>query len=375
MSRYVLTIGADRAGKSALVALAALASLAMSASGQVPMPPSPPISGGTLSGIVRDAAGAPMADVNVTLVGETAATRTDSTGSFALRDVPPGAHTALFRRLGYRSVEYRWTARSEVNLQIAVSMTPVPRQLDRVVVEARSGSRRRGTSSIGGTITDSAGRSVAGADVRLLGSGLSTVTDEEGRFEFGLLAAGSYIVRVRRNGLRSANTVVQILDDDNRGISIKMFGLPKNSPRDTATASGYGIPDIGYDAFDRRTRSGGFVTAVVGPADLTRANRAPLDMLLQQYRDRSSARPSRPASGRDGPRESGDGDCLLIDGRRAVYQPLHTYTSVEVQLVEVFRANSFVDSFVVSQMDGLKECRGTMDRHPSYFVLWTRAMR
>jgi hypothetical protein len=58
-----------------------------------------------------------------------------------------------------------------------------------------------------------------------------------------------------------------------------------------------------------------------------------------------------------------------------MYQPLRTYSSQDVQLVEVFRANASVDGYVVSQMEGLKECRGNLDRHPSYFVLWTRSLR
>jgi hypothetical protein len=202
---------------------------------------------------------------------------------------------------------------------------------------------------------------VSGADVRLLGSGLSTLTDSTGGFEFQMLAAGSYIVRARRRGLLSNNYVMQIADDDSRGITLKLYGLPKKtSSRDTATASGYGITDIGFDAFDRRERvSSG--RSVLGPGDLFRANRAPLDFLLQQYRTAA--------------RSTDENDCLLIDGRRAVYQPLRSFTSLDVQLVEIFRTNAFVDEFVVSQMDAVRDCRGDMNRHPSYFVLWTRSMR
>jgi len=328
--------------------------LTTSVGAQVPVPPP-----GALAGIVRDAAGNPLPGVTVSLVGETPSTRTDSAGVFLLRDVPAGGHTALFRRIGLQSVERRWTARSSVTVEIEVTMAPIARRLNRVVVEAPSDSRRRGTSSIGGTVADSAGHPINGADVRVLGTGLSTVTDESGQFEFRSLAAGSYIVRVRRQGLRASNAVMQIVDDDHRGISIRMFGLPRGASHDDAAASGYGIPDVGLDAFDRRTRAGSYASGVFGPADLVRANRLSLDLLLDQYRQHSAE----------------DGDCLLIDGRRATYQPLRTYTSVDVQLVEAFRANAFVDPFIVSEMQALRECRGTLDRHPSYFVLWTRGLR
>lgn len=329
--------------------------------------------GSSLSGTVRDINGALLADVSVTLMDENMATRTDSLGHFEIRDVPPGGHTVLFRRIGYRSTEYRWVARPGDGLQIDVVMTLAPSQLSRVVIEASGTSRRHGTSSIGGTVSDSAGLAVSDADVRLLGAGLSTVTDSTGRFEFQMLAAGSYIVRTRKRGLMSSSLVMQLVDDDSRGITIKLFGLPKNTkPRDIATASGYGITDAAFEAFDRRER-GGSGRATFGPADLFRANHAPLDFLLQQYRDVSPI--NRGLMENDGIGSTPSGDCLLINGRRAAYQPLRSFTSVDVQLVEVFRPHDFVDQFLISEMEMLPECRGSVDHHPSYFVLWTRSLR
>ena len=292
-----------------------------------------------------------------------------------MRNIAPGAHVALFRRIGYNSVEYRWIARTDREVQIAVVLSAVPKQLDRVVVEAPGASRRRGTSSISGSVVDSTGRPIANADVRLLGAGLSTVVDSFGRFEFRLLAAGSYIVRARRIGLAPGTYVIQIADDDNRGITLKLFGLPKTTgARDTASASGYGAPDFSFDAFDRRARANPG-NPVLGPGALFQAARAPLDFVLQQYRERSSRH--RRSSPNFAERDDGvnDGDCLLIDGRRAIFQPLRTYASIDVQLVEVFRATAFVDGFILSDMTGLRECQGTADRHPPYFVLWTRALR
>jgi hypothetical protein len=347
--------------KGLLVSLLAAAT----ARGQAPAAP-----GAVLSGIVREAGGAPLPQVTVSLVGEAASARTDSAGRFTLRDIPAGGHTALFRRIGYQSVEYRWIAQPGRELRVSVTMTRV-RSLDRVVVEAPGVSHRRGTSSISGTVTDSAGRQLAGVEVRLLGAGLSTLTDSGGSFQFQMLAAGSYIVRVRREGLRPASAVMQILDDDNRGITLKLFGLPPRAGG-VASASGFGVSDAGFDAFDRRARSS-MAQPLLGPGDLFRANRVPLDILLQPYRDSPFAR--RGGSVPQGTGSTDDGDCLSIDGRRAVYQPLRTFTSLDVQLVEVFRANSLADSYLVSQMEVLRECRGDMNHHPSWFVLWTRGLR
>jgi hypothetical protein len=238
----------------------------------------------------------------------------------------------------------------------------------------RRSSGRRGTSSIGGVVNDSAGGAVVEADVRLLGSGKSTITDSNGRFEFQTLAAGSYIVRVRRHGLTSVNYVMQIADDDARGITLKMHGFPrKTNSRDSATASGYGVPDVAFDAFDRRAR-GGSTIAVLGPGDLFRADGATLDFVLQRYLH-IAPNPGRNApTVAEGMGSAADGDCLLIDGRRAMYQPLSSFAAREVQLVEIIRTNAWVDESVGRQMESLGQCRGSMERHPSYFVLWTRSL-
>jgi hypothetical protein len=353
--------------------LLAFVLIATAAGGQTPAPAAQ-IASSSLSGTVRNIAGAPLADVNVTLLGESAATRTDSGGNFALRDVSPVSHTVLFRRIGYGSVEYRWIAKPDGAVRIQIVMTPIAQQLNRVIVEAPGTSRKRGTSSIGGTVIDTAGRAVSGADIRVLGSGMSTVTDSTGRFEFQTLAAGSYIVRARRQGLTSVNYIMQIADDDARGITLKMHVLPrKSSSRDGASDSGYGVSDGGFDAFDRRERIASTIV-VLGPGDLFRASGASLEFVLQQYLPAALTAGRRTSAVATGMGSADDGDCLLIDGRRAMYQPLRTFTAREVQLVEVIRTSVWPDEFVLSQMGGLAECRGTMDHHPIYVVLWTRSV-
>src|SRR5665213_921523 len=70
-----------------------------------------PPSASVLTGVVRAVTGEPLGDVDVSLLGEPGSTRTDSAGRFALRDVPVGNHTVLFRRIGFASLDYRWPAR------------------------------------------------------------------------------------------------------------------------------------------------------------------------------------------------------------------------------------------------------------------------
>lgn len=356
-----------------LLTLAALTVCGVSKLGCQNRPPVP-ISNSSVSGTVASAAGIPLVGVNVSLLGEERNTVSDSAGRYALREIPPGGHTLLFRRIGYHSVERRVTLQSGSNIQLAVTMTAVPQQLDRIVVETPGVTRRRGASSIGGTVTDSAGRPVASADLRLLGTGLSTTTDSSGTFLFQGLIAGSFIVRARREGLLAGNAVTQIADDDNRNITVKLYGLPlKTKTKDIPSASGYGVSDMPFAAFDRRVRSR-MSTVLLGPADMFRADRAPMDFVVRQYRDLAGLR-RRSGTANTGVGSTDEGDCLLIDGRRATYRPLSTYSSTSVLIAEVFRTGSQVDDFIVSEMQSIKECRGDMNRHPSYFVLWTRALR
>lgn len=333
-------------------------------------------SSGSLSGVVRDTAGAPLRDVAVALVGGSVAARSDSSGRFTLRGVPPGERTAVFRRIGYRSAEYHWVARPGVALQVAITLVESPTELEPIVVTAPGrGARRRGTASIDGTVLDSTGAPVVGADVRLLGAGLTAVTDSEGRFSFRQLEARTYIVRLRRRGLRSSNLVMQLMEGDARGVTVRMFGLPVGTrPRDVDAASGYGVSDAPYEAFDRRNRAASG-RRIVGPNDLFRASGVPLDALLRQYRSPGTPlRGGGPTAGwpASGPEE--DGDCVLVDGRYPVYRPLGTFSSRDVQLVEVLRPTD-ADVTLDPALDALAECRATLGRHPPYFVVWTRGMR
>jgi hypothetical protein len=326
--------------------------------GQTPAVSTPPITG-VLTGIVRDSAGQPLANVDITLLAENTRTRTDTRGYFALRELSLGGHTAVFRHIEYQSVQYRWVVRDSQERRIDVTMRPVVRQLGPVVTEAQGSARRRGASAIQGVGSDADRHGVEGADVRLLGSGLSTVTDAEGRFVFGMLPPLSYIVRVRRRDFASANSVVQLADSETRGITIRLSLLGTHAG-DRSEASGYGVADVAFSEFDRRRRVNASED-ILGPADLFRAEGASLEFVLQRYRD--------------GTMSSGGDACLLINGRQPVSQPLHAFTAVEVQLVEVARRSDFDDGFLASQMESLPACRAKGDRHPTYFVLWTRSLR
>lgn len=61
---------------------------------------------------------------------------------------------------------------------------------------------------IGGRITDAGGHPVAGARVRIPKLGLAGLTDEEGRYQLGAMAAGTHAVRVEKGSTVRNVTVV-----------------------------------------------------------------------------------------------------------------------------------------------------------------------
>ncbi len=63
--------------------------------------------GGTVSGRVTTSSGAPVADVQVSLTDLHRSTTTDSTGRYAITDVPAGTFTLTFQRIGFAPVVRR----------------------------------------------------------------------------------------------------------------------------------------------------------------------------------------------------------------------------------------------------------------------------
>ncbi len=66
--------------------------------------------GGTVSGRVTTSSGAPIADVQVSLTDLHRSTTTDSTGRYAITDVPAGTFTLTFQRIGFAPAVRRITS-------------------------------------------------------------------------------------------------------------------------------------------------------------------------------------------------------------------------------------------------------------------------
>ena len=118
----------------ALALLAAAAGAPRAAAGQEPVPagppPVPPAAAGTVAGRVRaGAAGAPLADVRLEVVGTGLAARTDAAGRFTLRAVPAGPRTLRVRHPGFLPAEVAVTVPSGATtapVVVELEAGPVP---------------------------------------------------------------------------------------------------------------------------------------------------------------------------------------------------------------------------------------------------------
>lgn len=89
---------------------------------------------GSIHGVVRDTSGTPIPMAEV--IGPTGRTLSDSIGRFRLGSIPVGMIPLQARRLGYRPVVWTVEMRGAGAMPVAVTLVPVPRDLEAVVVAA-----------------------------------------------------------------------------------------------------------------------------------------------------------------------------------------------------------------------------------------------
>jgi Carboxypeptidase regulatory-like domain/TonB-dependent Receptor Plug Domain len=97
---------------------------------------------GSLSGVVRDDAGAPIASVEIVAVKHSVTARTDSVGRFLLAALPAGALDLTFRRLSFEPVVVTIDLPANDTTEVEVKLTVVAQRLTGVVVNDRAPKHR-----------------------------------------------------------------------------------------------------------------------------------------------------------------------------------------------------------------------------------------
>jgi hypothetical protein len=97
---------------------------------------------GSLAGIVRDDAGAPIASVEVAAIKHAIVARTDSVGRFFLGGLPAGALDLTFRRLAFEPVVVTIDLPADDTTDVEVKLTVIAQRLTGVVVNDRAPKKR-----------------------------------------------------------------------------------------------------------------------------------------------------------------------------------------------------------------------------------------
>jgi TonB family protein len=95
-----------------------------------------PASAGVILGSVRDSSGGTLGGADISLVGTTLRTISDTAGRFRFVGVPAGSGTLHVRRLGYRARWITVVVESGGTASVAVALVRIPQELDPVLVEA-----------------------------------------------------------------------------------------------------------------------------------------------------------------------------------------------------------------------------------------------
>lgn len=166
----------------------------------------------SVTGIVRDTAGAPLVGADV-LLGERR-TSTGSSGAFRIDSLRPGRYAITIRMVGFDPVRSRVVVVATEPTELEYFMVATPQLLAPLVVE----SRRTG---IYGAVGDTSYTAAVGARVQVAGpTGGETLTDSMGRFAFPNADRGVYMVRVTYPGYSARQFMVELKRGEGRELGV-----------------------------------------------------------------------------------------------------------------------------------------------------------
>ena len=188
----------------------------------------------TLSGVVTDETGKPLADIDVFVDQLQRRTRTATTGRFRFDDVKEGKYTIGARSIGYDAVGTK--------ISVKDSGAVVRFQLKRSAFSLASVITTAARGGLSGVVADTGMRALSNVRVRVIGQSVDLRTDSAGQF-FAPLRAGKYLVRLERDGFTRQLIGVTVPADSGRNVAAWM--VPQH---------GGDNPREGANLFDMNTR-------------------------------------------------------------------------------------------------------------------------
>ena len=160
-----------------------------------------PVNGQTISGIVSDTNGQPLAGVNVVLPALQRGASTDSTGTFIIEKIPEGIYVIMFSMIGYQKETHQVDTRAgDVRLHVVLHISPL--DFPSIVLTAKPQP----------TDVLSSPQSVTVLEGRQLdrGRGQSTIHILENSPGVATFSTGSGIVKPSIRGLTSQRVLVVV---------------------------------------------------------------------------------------------------------------------------------------------------------------------
>jgi Carboxypeptidase regulatory-like domain/TonB-dependent Receptor Plug Domain len=192
-------------------------------------PPAAPdsVARATITGVVLDSLGKPVANATVRVASGSPSTVTDTAGAFRLAGVPAGNTRVQVTGDGYTPLGFEFAIAPNVVVSLKLTLLPGPKApvvaaaLPAAASPGAGTPPGQGTSSaisagppdtiqakagqsiLSGVVVDSGGRTVFGATVQAMSTAISTVSDSSGRFRLQALPPGLTFIRVRKIGYLS----------------------------------------------------------------------------------------------------------------------------------------------------------------------------
>lgn len=182
----------------------------------------PASSAQAIVGLVTDKALTPLSDVRVSLRKPRLEVSTDQRGRFEFPGLPRGDYELLIRKIGFE-LEHATASIGDSGAVVRICMAVATRPLPAMI----SSASRIG---LGGFVADGSQRPVPGAEVRIIGNGLHTITDSAGGF-FLPTGKGHYAVTVSKPGYGTEMLGVTIPADSGREIVVWLGNPPVNKNR------------------------------------------------------------------------------------------------------------------------------------------------
>lgn len=212
--------------------------------------------------------GRPLEDAVIVLnpTGAQRATRADAAGRFRFDRVDAGRYTMRTTWIGYMPDERTIEVPSE-GLQVIVTLTPVAFRLDTLTVVGRR------TGIFGITAYRQDLRALGGVDVSVLGTRHRIRTPPDGKFSFGDIRRGGWVVTAKRDGFETM--LLSVAVPDTAGVELSMA---MDSIRTKAQAiANNRVMDMQMRVNRMQVNS----SAIVPHQELVRVGRQTLDMALR----------------------------------------------------------------------------------------------